>query len=95
MILIRYARVDRRPLDPPPVVLLRMFYVQHPGSDREMERELDYESVIFRTPCFPLAKFITVMFKYLACYVLWIYFQSQWSPHRPNKLLQIFLTKAH
>ena len=54
MILIRYARVDRRPLDPPPVVLLRMFYVQDPGSDQEMERELDYESVILRAPCLAL-----------------------------------------
>ena len=54
MALIRYARVDRRPLDPPPVVLLRMFYVQHPGSDREIERELDYESVFLRAPCFAL-----------------------------------------
>ena len=48
IVLIRYARVDRRPLDPPPVVLLRMFHVHHPGSDQEMERELDYESVIYR-----------------------------------------------
>ena len=52
MILIRYARVDRRPLDPPPVVLLRMFHVHHPGSDQEMERELDYESVILYASCF-------------------------------------------
>jgi hypothetical protein len=50
----KYARVDRRPLDPPPVVLLRMFHVHHPDSDQEMERELEYESVIPRAPCFAL-----------------------------------------
>jgi hypothetical protein len=54
MIQIRYARVDRRPLDPPPVVLLRMFHVNHPGSDQETERELDYESVFLRLSCFAL-----------------------------------------
>lgn len=41
----KYARVDRRPLDPPPVVLLRMFHVHHPGSNREMEKELNYDDV--------------------------------------------------
>ncbi|KAF8810302.1 hypothetical protein BYT27DRAFT_7186768 [Phlegmacium glaucopus] len=41
----KYARVDRRPLDPPPVVLLRMFLVHHPGSNRETERELNYDDV--------------------------------------------------
>ena len=71
-----------------------MFHVHHPDSDQEMERELDYESVILLASCFAAELFLTVMFKYLACYVLWIYFQWQWSPHRPNTLLQIFLTKA-
>ena len=52
MVPIRYARVDRRPLDPPPVVLLRMFHVDHPGSSREIERELKYESVVLRASCF-------------------------------------------
>ena len=43
-----------------------------------------------------LAKFITVIFKYLACYALSIYFQWQSSPLPPHMLLQIFLTtKAH
>src|SRR5882757_442708 len=32
-----------------------MFLVHHPGSNREMERELNYEFVIFRAPaCFAL-----------------------------------------
>ena len=44
-------------------------------------------SPFFSVPRFSSAKFMTVMFKYLACYVLWIYFQSQWSPHRPDMLL--------
>lgn len=46
-------------------------------------------------PVFRFAKFMIVMFKYLACYVLSIYFQWQWNPHRPDMLLRIFLTKAH
>jgi hypothetical protein len=42
----RYARVDRRPLDPPPVVLLRLFYVYNAGTDRETEKEIrNYEYV--------------------------------------------------
>lgn len=41
---IRYARVDRRPLDPPPVIKLRLFYVTNPGTDKEREREVgNYE----------------------------------------------------
>ncbi|KAF4613129.1 hypothetical protein D9613_011072 [Agrocybe pediades] len=40
----KYARVDRRPLDPPPVVHLKMFEVQNTGPDDEpVERELDYD----------------------------------------------------
>ena len=38
-IVIRYARKDRRPLDPPPVVQLKFFYA-FPGTetpDREVE----------------------------------------------------------
>lgn len=52
MVPIRYARVDRRPLDPPPVVLLRIFQVHNLGSNRETEKELNYESVIDRVSCF-------------------------------------------
>lgn len=44
----RYARVDRRPLDPPPAVLLRLFHVYHPGTTRQAEREVqNYEYVHF------------------------------------------------
>jgi hypothetical protein len=40
----RYARVDRRPLDPPPVVQLKLFYVYNEGTDQEYEQEiLNYE----------------------------------------------------
>lgn len=38
----RYAQVDRRPLDPPPVVQLRIFKVQHTGTEKEVEKEVDY-----------------------------------------------------
>lgn len=37
----RYARKDRRPLDPPPVVLFRLFEVRDTGTEREHEQELD------------------------------------------------------
>ncbi|KAG7095605.1 hypothetical protein E1B28_006332 [Marasmius oreades] len=38
----RYARVDRRPLDPPPVVALRLFHVTESDSE---ERELPNETI--------------------------------------------------
>ncbi|KAH9474682.1 putative velvet family sexual development regulator [Psilocybe cubensis] len=41
----KYARVDRRPLDPPPVVLLKMFEVHNAGTDREQEEEMEYDDV--------------------------------------------------
>ncbi|TFK31472.1 velvet factor-domain-containing protein [Crucibulum laeve] len=42
----KYARVDRRPLDPPPVVLLRMYEIFNAGTSRETEKEIDnYEEV--------------------------------------------------
>ncbi|KII91780.1 hypothetical protein PLICRDRAFT_38618 [Plicaturopsis crispa FD-325 SS-3] len=37
----KYARVDRRPLDPPPAVLLRLYFVFNEGTDHETEREVD------------------------------------------------------
>jgi len=42
----KYARVDRRPLDPPPAVLLKLFRVYDAGTDRESEREFEnYDDV--------------------------------------------------
>ncbi|TFK75747.1 hypothetical protein BDN72DRAFT_867976 [Pluteus cervinus] len=42
----KYARVDRRPLDPPPVVQLRLFEVFNEGTSQETERELrSYDDV--------------------------------------------------
>ncbi|KAG6878817.1 hypothetical protein C0992_007472 [Termitomyces sp. T32_za158] len=42
----KYARVDRRPLDPPPVVQLRFFQVEHAGTAHELEKEIsNYEEV--------------------------------------------------
>jgi len=42
----KYARVDRRPLDPPPVVLLKLYFVYHLGTDREYEKEVEnYDDV--------------------------------------------------
>jgi len=42
----KYARVDRRPLDPPPVVLLKIFFVYNPGTERESEKEVEnYEEI--------------------------------------------------
>ncbi|OJA19789.1 hypothetical protein AZE42_05614 [Rhizopogon vesiculosus] len=42
----KYARVDRRPLDPPPVVQLKLFYVYNEGTDQEYEQEIqNYDDV--------------------------------------------------
>ncbi|KAG1769834.1 velvet factor-domain-containing protein [Suillus occidentalis] len=42
----KYARVDRRPLDPPPVVQLRLYDVHNEGTDHESEQEVrDYDEI--------------------------------------------------
>ncbi|KZP33386.1 hypothetical protein FIBSPDRAFT_810621 [Athelia psychrophila] len=42
----KYARIDRRPLDPPPVVLLKLYIVNDAGTTAEKETEIsDYEEV--------------------------------------------------
>ncbi|EMD36851.1 hypothetical protein CERSUDRAFT_123888 [Gelatoporia subvermispora B] len=42
----KYARKDRRPLDPPPVIQLKLFEVYNPGTGRYFERELEnYDEV--------------------------------------------------
>ncbi|KAF6751112.1 velvet factor [Ephemerocybe angulata] len=42
----KYARVDRRPLDPPPVVLLKLFQVLDPDTPQEVEREIsNYDEI--------------------------------------------------
>ncbi|KAG9313768.1 velvet factor-domain-containing protein [Chiua virens] len=42
----KYARVDRRPLDPPPVVLLKLYQVFNHGTEAQYEREIqDYSEV--------------------------------------------------
>ncbi|KAJ7216449.1 velvet factor-domain-containing protein [Mycena pura] len=41
----KYAKVDRRPLDPPPVACLRLFEVFNAGTDAETETEVDYDSI--------------------------------------------------
>ncbi|KAF8685082.1 Velvet factor [Rhizoctonia solani] len=42
---IRFARRDRRPVDPPPVVRLRMFEVLEEGTDNQHEEEISAELV--------------------------------------------------
>jgi hypothetical protein len=37
----RYAKVDRRPLDPPPTILLRIFTVYDFGTHRQREEEVE------------------------------------------------------
>ena len=37
----RYARVDRRPLDPPPIVLLKYYIISDVGTPNELEEEID------------------------------------------------------
>ncbi|KII86947.1 hypothetical protein PLICRDRAFT_43634 [Plicaturopsis crispa FD-325 SS-3] len=42
----KYARVDRRPIDPPPVALLRLFIVVNPGTHQQYEHEVEnYDDV--------------------------------------------------
>ncbi|KAH0831119.1 velvet factor-domain-containing protein [Lanmaoa asiatica] len=42
----KYARVDRRPLDPPPVVLLKLYQVFNNGTEAQYEREIqDYSEI--------------------------------------------------
>lgn len=33
--------MDRRPLDPPPVILLKLFYVYHEGTEEETVAEVE------------------------------------------------------
>jgi len=41
----KYAKVDRRPLDPPPVAWLRLFEVFNAGTEAETETEVDYDNI--------------------------------------------------
>ncbi|KAJ7026564.1 velvet factor-domain-containing protein [Mycena alexandri] len=41
----KYAKVDRRPLDPPPVAWLRLFEVFNAGTEAETEQEIDYDTM--------------------------------------------------
>ncbi|KAF5380396.1 hypothetical protein D9615_004527 [Tricholomella constricta] len=60
----KYARVDRRPLDPPPVVLLRLFRVYDIDTDRQREEEIiDYGDIqnigiICTVDLFPVPEYI-------------------------------------
>ncbi|KAH8831776.1 velvet factor-domain-containing protein [Flagelloscypha sp. PMI_526] len=42
----KYGTVDRRPIDPPPVILLSIFKVENPGTAFQYETEVDYEHVL-------------------------------------------------
>ena len=47
----RYGRKDKRPLDPPPVVRIRLFQLLNPGLPYEAEQELElHEWVITKGP---------------------------------------------
>ncbi|KAJ7851991.1 velvet factor-domain-containing protein [Mycena leptocephala] len=41
----KYAKVDRRPLDPPPVAWLRLFEVFNADTQDETETEIDYDNI--------------------------------------------------
>ncbi|KAJ7326182.1 velvet factor-domain-containing protein [Mycena albidolilacea] len=41
----KYAKVDRRPLDPPPVAWLRLFEVFNAMTEAETEVEIDYDNI--------------------------------------------------
>ncbi|KAJ6622766.1 velvet factor-domain-containing protein [Mycena sp. CBHHK59/15] len=41
----KYAKVDRRPLDPPPVACLRLFFVYNAGTETESEVEVNYDDI--------------------------------------------------
>ncbi|KAG5648548.1 hypothetical protein DXG03_003159 [Asterophora parasitica] len=61
----KYARVDRRPLDPPPVVLLRLFRVHDINTHQQREEEIvDYGDVqnlgiICTVDLFPVPEYIS------------------------------------
>jgi hypothetical protein len=38
----RYATIDRRPIDPPPVVLMKLFDIYNAGTDDEIEEEFEH-----------------------------------------------------
>ncbi|KAJ7057193.1 velvet factor-domain-containing protein [Mycena amicta] len=41
----KYAKVDRRPLDPPPVAWLRLYEVVNAGTPAQVEKEVDYDNI--------------------------------------------------
>ncbi|KAJ6588577.1 velvet factor-domain-containing protein [Mycena capillaripes] len=41
----KYAKVDRRPLDPPPVAWLQLFEVFNAGTEDETQTEIDYDNI--------------------------------------------------
>ncbi|KAI0704080.1 velvet factor-domain-containing protein [Earliella scabrosa] len=49
----RYARKDKRPLDPPPVVVMRLFQVAHAGTPHEQVQEFSHldEPLVFGFTC--------------------------------------------
>ncbi|PCH44071.1 hypothetical protein WOLCODRAFT_26483 [Wolfiporia cocos MD-104 SS10] len=52
----KYGRKDRRPIDPPPVVQLRLFELDHAGVEREIERYDDVKTfgVMCHVDLFPV-----------------------------------------
>ncbi|KAF8633409.1 hypothetical protein AX17_004580 [Amanita inopinata Kibby_2008] len=41
----KYAKVDRRPLDPPPIVLLKYFIIENLGTREEHVVEVNYQAI--------------------------------------------------
>ncbi|KZP31027.1 hypothetical protein FIBSPDRAFT_725065 [Athelia psychrophila] len=41
----KFASVDRRALDPPPVIQLKLYYVNDAGTDAETEQEANYDDL--------------------------------------------------
>lgn len=78
----RYARVDRRPLDPPPVVQLRLYDIHNEGTDHESEQEVqDYEYVEPRSSfCSFIYHFLTARYKILDCSAMSTCFQCLLRP---------------
>ncbi|TFY77381.1 hypothetical protein EWM64_g6634, partial [Hericium alpestre] len=53
----KYARKDRRPLDPPPVVQLRLYTVENPGTPQQ--KEVETENYEYASSC-PLIEISTM-----------------------------------
>lgn len=68
--------MDRRPLDPPPVVQLKMFEVFHAGTDRQQEEEMEYELSFVALFLSDAAAAVAIIYLRLFCSVPRVFISS-------------------